>query len=229
MSFIKNNIKIVKEKIANTAIKAGRNPEDILLVAVTKTRTVDEIRQAIEAGITDVGENKVQELIQKQPQIPDVNWHLIGHLQTNKINKVLPIVKMIQSVDSLKLAEAISKRCVRDETTIDILVEVNTSREASKFGITPENAVKIVEQMANLPNIKILGLMTIGEFLPNPEKVRPCFIELRKIKNQIAELKLPNVEMRHLSMGMTNDYEVAIEEGATIVRIGTAIFGARNY
>jgi pyridoxal phosphate enzyme (YggS family) len=230
MSEIKQNLEKVRTKISEAAIKSGRNPEDVLLVVVTKTRSAEEVREAIDAGVTDIGENRAQELIGKVPQISeDVNWHMIGHLQTNKINKVLPVVRMIQSVDSLKLAKNISKRCVRDGMTMDVLVEVNTSRESSKFGINPTNALNVVKEMQPLAGITIKGLMTVAEFLENPEQVRPCFIELRRIRDEIADQNWEGISMEHLSMGMTNDYEVAIEEGATIVRIGTAIFGPREY
>ncbi len=227
---IETRLAKVRQRMAEAAIRVGRNPDKITLVAATKTRTVEEIRLAMAAGVAIIGENRVQEADKKFPHIPSgtVEWHLIGHLQSNKINKALELFSLIHSVDSLPLAAAISKRALSKNKCIDILIEVNTSGEDSKFGVAPENTIELVRQASTLEAIQILGLMTIGPFLEDGDDIRPCFVRLRELRDEIANLKLPNVIMKHLSMGMTNDFEIAIEEGATLVRIGTAIFGPRQ-
>jgi len=192
------------------------------------------ILEARDAGITRFGENRIQEAIKKFGQHrqnfsdPAVELHLVGHLQTNKVRKALDLFDTIQSVDSMHLAEALSRIAKESNHTIPILLEVNTSGEASKFGIPPEQTLELVRRAAPLPGIEIRGLMTVGAWLPNPEDVRPCFRMLRELRDRIKAERIPNVGMGSLSMGMTNDFEVAIEEGATIVRIGTAIFGPRE-
>jgi len=230
------NIKALRQRIQQVCQRIGRNPEEITLVAVTKTVDVRRIQEAFDAGIRDLGENRVQELLEKKDKLPkDIRWHLVGHLQTNKVKYIIDFVHLIHSVDSFKLAEEIERRASCPDKsgdararTVDVLIEVNTSDEPSKFGVKPEKAIELVKRIAELPHIKIQGLMTIGAFLPNPEDVRPCFTLLRQLRDAVEREKVDGVSMRHLSMGMTNDFEVALEEGATILRIGTAIFGARN-
>jgi pyridoxal phosphate enzyme (YggS family) len=226
---IHENVLHVRERIAAAAERALRDPEEVALVAVTKTVELPKIVEAIEAGVTCIGENRVQEAERKLGEdLPSVEKHLVGHLQTNKVKKALELFDMIQSVDSLRLAREISTRCEARGTMIDVLVEVNTSGEETKYGLPPGEVMAAVEEMADLRGLAIRGLMTIGAFLPDPEDVRPCFRELREIRNEIEERVIPGVSMEHLSMGMTNDFEVAIEEGATIVRVGRAIFGERG-
>lgn len=225
---IRSNILQVLQRIEDAAARSLRDARDVKLVAVTKTVERSLIIEAIEAGITAIGENRVQEADRKfRESLPPVEKHLVGHLQTNKVRKALEIFDMIQSVDSLRLAREISTRCEAAGRTIDILVEVKTSGEETKYGLDPAETVEAVHEMADLRGIRIVGLMTIGAFLDDPEGVRPCFRSLREIRDAIEEEVIPGVAMDHLSMGMTNDYEVAIEEGATIVRVGRAIFGER--
>jgi pyridoxal phosphate enzyme (YggS family) len=224
----------VQERVAEAAIRANRDPDEIRIIAVSKTMPLERILEARDAGITRFGENRIQEAIQElgshRENFPDsgVELHLVGHLQTNKARKALDIFDMIHSVDSLHLAETLSRVAQETYRTIPVLIEVNTSDEESKFGVPPERTMELVRQAAQLPNIEIQGLMTVGAWLSDPEKVRPCFAMLRELRDRIVEQHIPNVDLRVLSMGMTNDFEVAIEEGATLVRIGTAIFGPRN-
>lgn len=226
---IADNVREVLDRIEAAASRALRDPGDVKLVTVTKTVEPARIVEAIEAGATCIGENRVQEAERKfKGELPPVEKHLVGHLQTNKVRKALPLFDMIQSVDSVRLAREISTACESTGADIDVLVEVNTSGEETKFGLRPDETVEAIEEMADLRGLRILGLMTIGAFLPDPEDVRPCFRRLRELRNIIEERVIPGVSMEHLSMGMTNDYEVAIEEGATIVRVGRAIFGERG-
>ena len=226
---IRSNILQVMERIEDAAARSLRDARDVKLVAVTKTVEPPRIVEAIEAGIAAIGENRVQEADRKFRQgLPPVEKHLVGHLQTNKVKKALEIFDMIQSVDSVRLAREISNRCEAAGRTMDVLVEVNTSGEETKYGLEPTETVAAVREMADLKGLRIVGLMTIGAFLPDPEDVRPCFRTLREIRDTVEEAVIPGVSMDHLSMGMTNDYEVAIEEGATIVRVGRAIFGERG-
>ncbi|MCI0495911.1 YggS family pyridoxal phosphate-dependent enzyme [candidate division KSB1 bacterium] len=228
MSLTDNIIKL-KQRIEIACKKAGRSPDEITLVAVTKTVGIDEIQRAIDSGIQHIGENRVQEAEQKFEQIgKQATWHLIGHLQTNKVKKAIPIFDFIHSVDSLHLAEAISKHAIQMQQEIPCLVEVKTSAEATKFGIAPESTIEFVRQIAPLPGIQVQGLMTIGAFLPDPEQVRPYFRMLRKLRDEVEQAGIGRVTMQYLSMGMTNDFEVAIEEGANMIRVGRAIFGERN-
>ncbi len=229
MDVLAENLKRVEERIASAALKSGRRPEDITLVAVTKTVEPERINRAIQLGVKIIGENRVQEARDKKPEVLPVTWHLVGHLQTNKVKYAVRLFDMIQSVDSLHLAEEISKRCVAEGKTMPILIEVNTSGEPTKYGCKPDEAAELVARVAELPNLQIQGLMTIGLFTDNPEEVRPCFVTLRELAEKIDSQRIPNVRMDVLSMGMTSDFEVAIAEGATMVRIGTAIFGARVY
>jgi len=218
----------VRERIAGAARRSGRKPEEILLVAATKTIPAERIQEAIRAGIRALGENRVQEAEEKIREIRDkVAWHLVGHLQTNKARKAVEIFDWIHAVDSLHLAQAVGKRARELGKAVPVLVEVNTSGEATKYGLSPERAGEELERIASVEGLAVKGLMTVGSFGPM-EEARACFRNLRRLRNEIARCTFPNVTMEHLSMGMTNDFEAAIEEGATMVRIGTAIFGARN-
>lgn len=199
-------------------------PSSIKLIAVSKTHTADEINAAIDCGITDIGENKVQEILSKYDSVKKVNWHFIGHLQTNKVKQIIDKVYMIHSVDSLHLAEEISKRATHE---VNILIQVNAAGEEQKFGVSPDQVLDLANSVKDLPNIKLRGLMHIAPAADNPEDVRVYF---KKVKNIFDKLKPQfGEDFDTLSMGMSNDYKVAIEEGATCVRIGTAIFGERNY
>jgi PLP dependent protein len=227
---INDNLDILGKRIKRSCGKSGRNISEITLVAVTKTLSTDIVKKALSAGIVDLGENKVQELVSKKNELPDnIRWHLIGHLQKNKVKYIAEFVHMIHSIDSYDLAIEVDKQAKKFKRQIPVLIQVNTSDEDSKFGTEPENALALVKAAAGLENIKVSGLMTIGAFFKDAEMVRPCFKNLKSIFDKIKGLDLKNVDMKHLSMGMTNDFEVAIEEGATIVRIGTALFGERNY
>ena len=209
---------------------SGRNPEDVTLIAVSKTKPVSDIEQIYAAGIREFGENKVQEMNDKQKVLPgDINWHMIGHLQRNKVKYIVDNVAMIHSVDSVRLAEEISKEAVKKNVTVDILVEVNVAKEESKFGLYTEDVRQFVEQISKLPGINIKGLMTSAPFVDNPEDNRQYFKKLKDLSVDINAKNIDNVHMDFLSMGMTNDYVVAVEEGATHVRVGTAIFGHRDY
>ncbi|CUU08603.1 hypothetical protein JGI1_02125 [Candidatus Thermokryptus mobilis] len=229
MVMIFDNVQKIKQKIREVCLKTGRNPEDVTIVAVTKTVPVERIIEVVNAGIYDIGENKVQELLEKRKSIDNVRWHFVGHLQTNKVKYIVDFVHLIHSVDSFKLALEIEKRARRINRVVDVLIEVNTSGERTKYGVKPEETLNLVRQISeNCEYVWVKGLMTVAAYLPNPEDVRPMFRTLRELRDEISKFNFRNVEMRHLSMGMSNDYEVAVEEGATIVRIGTAIFGPRK-
>lgn len=226
---IRENLNIVEQTVAASCKKAGRGREEVTLIAVSKTKPLSDLQEAYEAGVRDFGENKVQELIDKIPALPsDIRWHMIGHLQRNKVKYIIGKVSMIHSVDSLRLAEEISKEAVRKDTAVDILIEVNAAGEESKYGVTLEEAPKLVRQIASLPGIHIKGLMTIAPFTENPEDNRSFFRKLMQLSVDIERKNIDNVNMTALSMGMTGDYSVAIEEGATCVRVGTGIFGERG-
>ena len=232
---IGQNLEIISGRIEKACKKSGKNADEIRLIAVTKTIPPEVIGQAYDHGVRDFGENKVQELVSKIDKTPnDINWHFIGHLQRNKVKQIRNFVHLIHSVDSLSLATEINKNAGEVSRKIPVLIQVNTSNEESKFGIDPDKAIELVKESAVLPNIKIMGLMTIGAFVEDPplfndpEKVRPYFKKLKELFESIQKLNIDNIEMKHLSMGMTNDFEVAIEEGSTMIRIGTAIFGSRN-
>ena len=230
MKTIKQNIQIAEEKITAAAERAGRKREDVLLLAVSKTKPVEVIREAVACGLTSLGENKVQEIMEKyEPMGDGVHWHLIGHLQTNKVKYIIDKVDMIHSVESLRLAEEINKRAAAKSLVMDVLVEVNMAEEESKFGIQPERVEEFLRQIAPLPHIRVRGLMTVAPFVENPEENRVYFRKMRELLVDMNQKKIDNINMDVLSMGMTGDYEVAIEEGATIVRVGTGIFGERYY
>lgn len=220
MGTIQDNVK----KILNEL------PKGVQLVAATKTRTPEEILEAIDAGVKIIGENYVQEAMKKFEVIGNkVQWHFIGHLQRNKVKYVVRMFDKIETVDSVKIATEIDKRCRQIGKVMPVFVEINSGKEEQKSGVLPEDAEQLIRQIAGLQHIKVMGLMTMGPRFGNPEDSRPYFVETRKIFDRIKKLGLPNVEMRYLSMGMTNSYKIAIEEGANIVRIGTKIFGGRKY
>ena len=227
---LSDNLHEVQENIRKACERSGRNPEDVMLIAVSKTKPVSDIEQIYAAGIREFGENKVQEMNDKQKVLPgDINWHMIGHLQRNKVKYIVDNVAMIHSVDSVRLAEEISKEAVKKNVAVDILVEVNVAKEESKFGLYTEDVSQFVEQISKLPGINIKGLMTSAPFVDNPEDNRQYFKKLKDLSVDINAKNIDNVHMDFLSMGMTNDYVVAVEEGATHVRVGTAIFGHRDY
>lgn len=226
------NIAVIEERINNACKKSGREVSEVKLLLATKTVPAGRLKIALQAGQTLIAENKVQELKEKYEALKDIPHtnHFIGHLQTNKIKDLLKYnVSCIQSLDRLDLAEKLHQRLEFENKTIDVLVQVNTSDEESKFGVYPGKAVELVRQVAVLDRLKIKGLMTIGLFSSETEKVRKCFRLLKEIQHQIIALNIPGVEMQELSMGMSSDLETAIEEGATIVRVGTAAFGQRMY
>lgn len=227
---IELNIIEVKENIIKACEKSGRNPEDVTLIAVSKTKPLEMLQEAYSCNMRNFGENKVQELTGKIDAMPDdCKWHMIGHLQTNKVKYIAGKVELIHSVDSIRLAEEISKESVKRNIVTDILVEVNVAGEESKFGIKPSETLDFIENISKLPGIAVKGLMTIAPYVENAEENRKIFQNLSKLSIDIANKDIDNVNMCILSMGMTNDYIVAVEEGATHVRVGTAIFGERNY
>lgn len=227
---IKENIKEVQDKIKAACERSGRSPEDVTLIAVSKTKPVEAIFEAIEAGMTDFGENKVQELCDKLEVVKKpLNWHLIGHLQTNKVKYIVDKACLIHSVDSLHLAQKIQSEAEKKDVHANILIEVNVAEEESKFGITTDNTIAMVTEIAKLPRVHIKGLMIIAPYTQNPEENRQFFKKLKQLSVDIISKNIDNVDMSILSMGMTGDYEVAVEEGATHVRVGTGIFGERNY
>ena len=227
---LSDNLHEVQENIRKACERSGRNPEDVTLIAVSKTKPVSDIEQIYAAGIREFGENKVQEMNDKQKVLPgDINWHMIGHLQRNKVKYIVDNVAMIHSVDSVRLAEEISKEAVKKNVTVDILVEVNVAKEESKFGLYTEDVRQIVEHISKHTGINIKVLKTSAPFVDNPEDNRQYFKKLKDLSVDINAKNIDNVHMDFLSMGMTNDYVVAVEEGATQVRVGTAIFGHRDY
>lgn len=227
---IRENIERVKENIRTACEKSGRKAEDVTLIAVSKTKPISMLQEAYECGCRDFGENKVQELVEKWEQMPkDIRWHMIGHLQRNKVKYIVDKVYMIHSVDSLRLAEEISKEAGKKGVTVSILIEINVAEEETKFGTTCEEACRLVEEIAKLPHLVIKGLMTIAPYVENPEENKQYFEKLRQIYVDINRKNIDNVYMDELSMGMTGDYEVAVTEGATYVRVGTGIFGERFY
>jgi pyridoxal phosphate enzyme (YggS family) len=225
---VSDRIAEVTRRIQAACDRAGRDPREVTLVAVTKTVPPERIREAVAAGVKILGENRVQEAAAKASFVlGGAIWHLVGHLQTNKVKRALTIFDMIQSVDSLALAREIDRRASEAGRRVDVLVEVNTSREASKFGAAPEECVDLVGEMSHFRHISVEGLMTIGAFTSDEGAVRACFRRLRDLRERIQSAKLEGVPMEYLSMGMTSDFEIAIEEGSNMLRIGTAIFGAR--
>lgn len=226
---LEQNIISIKEKIRTAAERAKRKPDDIHLVAVTKNVSSEIIQKAMDMGINILGENRVQEAKSKIDKVEGkVDWHMIGHLQTNKVKDAVELFSMIHSLDSVKLAREIDKRARRIEKVMDVLVQVNIGKEETKFGVKPECVADFISEIAPLPNIKIRGLMAMAPYSKNPENSRKYFNRMKKIYDNIKNSKLENVSMEYLSMGMTGDFQVAIEEGSNMVRIGTGIFGKRN-
>lgn len=227
---IRDQLHDVEKKIQAACERAGRKREEVTLIAVSKTKPVEVLQEAYDLGVRVFGENKVQELTEKYDALPrDIRWHMIGHLQTNKVKYIVEKAELIHSVDSLRLAQAIEKEAAKRERTVDILVEVNVAEEESKFGVRVDEVIPFIEKLALFSHIHVCGLMTIAPFVENPEENRPILKNLHKLSVDIAHKNIDNVNVNILSMGMTNDYEVAIEEGATMVRVGTGIFGARDY
>ena len=227
---LKKNIENVLTRVKDAAIVSHREPSDIELVAVTKTVDVDVIDEAIDYGILHMGESRVQELLKKYEQIGNVvKWHLIGHLQRNKVKYIIDKVDIIHSLDSFKLAKEIDKRAENINRIIECLLQVNISEEKTKYGVSPKDVEHILRDITSLNNIKIVGLMTIAPHVGDREQIRQCFRTLKNIFDRMSEIDFPNVKMKYLSMGMSNDFEIAIQEGANLIRIGTSIFGERNY
>ncbi|HHV27160.1 MAG TPA: YggS family pyridoxal phosphate-dependent enzyme [Tissierellia bacterium] len=227
---IKENLLKVQENIENALIRSGRKNENIDIIAVTKTVDVDIINESISLGINNIGENKVQEIQKKYDNInDDVNWHMIGHLQSNKVKYIIDKVNLIHSLDRLSLAKEINKRAKAKDIVKDVLIQVNISEEKSKFGLKKEEVVPFIEKILEMKNIRVKGLMTMAPHVENPEEIRYVFRDLRNLGYKIENRNYENIEMKYLSMGMSNDYEVAIEEGSNMVRLGTALFGKRIY
>ena len=228
---LQENYESVDKKITEACRRAGRNRDAVTLIAVSKTKPLSDIEELLQnTDAENFGENKVQELVDKYEHISrPVKWHMIGHLQTNKVKYIIDKAELIHSVDSLKLAETIEKEAAKHDLIADILVEVNVAEEESKFGMKMEEVIPFVEKVSAFPHVRVRGLMTIAPFVEDPEENRSIFADLHKLYVDIKQKNIDNGTVSILSMGMTNDYEVAIEEGATMVRIGTGIFGARNY
>ena len=230
MSEVTMNLKAVQNMIQETAVRVQRDPSEVLLVAVSKTKPVELIQEAYDAGIRDFGENKVQELCEKMEVLPaDIHWHMIGHLQRNKVKYIVGKVTLIHSVDSLRLAEEISRIAQKQKVSQDILVEVNMGREESKFGVMPEGAEELIRQISLLPGVKVCGIMTSAPYVVDFEENREIFHKMRQLSVDIDSKNIDNVSMDILSMGMSQDYVAAIEEGATMIRVGSKIFGQRYY
>ncbi|MBN2427335.1 MAG: YggS family pyridoxal phosphate-dependent enzyme [Deltaproteobacteria bacterium] len=226
---VRENLGHVREQLSAACNRAGRNPEDVRLVAIAKTKPVDVVREALSAGQTVIGESYVQEFVDKAEAIREsVEWHFVGALQTNKVKYLAGKVALIHSVDRLHLAEEIDRQWAKIGQAVDILIQLNLGHEVTKSGADEEELEKLVREIAQLEHVKIKGLMTLPPYLDDPEDVRPFFRHLRELARYIDGLGIAGVEMRELSMGMTHDFEVAIEEGATLIRVGTAIFGARR-
>lgn len=227
---IQENLKQVEANIVEACKRAGRDRREVTLIAVSKTKPIEMIKEVMDAGIIEFGENKVQEMTQKYEELPkDLHWHLIGHLQRNKVKYIVDKACLIHSVDSLRLAETINEEAIKKGVIADVLIEVNAAQEETKFGVSLEETVELISEIAKLPNVRIKGLMTIAPYVADPEENRVHFKNLKQLSVDIKAKNLDNVCMDVLSMGMTNDYQVAIEEGATMVRVGTGIFGERNY
>lgn len=222
---IQSNLTAVQERIESAAERVGRNPADIKLAVITKMVDIDRIKKAIDCGVKIIGENRVHEASEKQPEIGrSVEWHMVGHLQSRKAKDAVHLFDMVQSVESTSTANALQKRCSDTGRNMPVLIEINTSHEEQKYGISPDTAESFIREVASLPNLRIEGLMTMAAFVPHPERVRPSFRLLRELADALREKTIENADFDILSMGMSNDFEVAIEEGSTMVRIGTAIF-----
>ena len=227
---IKDNLKEVEKNISAACEQAGRNPDEVTLIAVSKTKPIEMLMEAYDAGVRDFGENYVQELVDKIEAMPDdIRWHMIGHLQRNKVKYVVGRASMIHSVDSLRLAEAVNQEAVKKGIVADILIEVNVAGELNKFGFKPEEVEAFVRAISGFSGIRVRGLMTSAPYVENPEDNRWYFRQLKQSCVDINAKNIDNINMDVLSMGMTNDYVIAVEEGATHIRVGTAIFGHRDY
>ena len=225
---IKEQLEEVRERVNAACLRAGRDPKSVTLIAVSKTKPAQAVQEAYEAGARDFGENKVQEILQKQPALPqDIRWHMIGHLQRNKVHQVIGKAVLIHAVDSLRLAEQIEQEAAKRNLDVDVLLEINVAKEESKYGFFLEDAEEAIRRISALPHVQIKGLMTIAPFVENPEENRGIFQKLYQFSVDINDKNIDNVTMGVLSMGMSGDFEVAIEEGATMVRVGSSIFGAR--
>ena len=227
---ITENLEQVRKNIDEACRMAGRDPKEVTLIAVSKTKPVSMLKEAYDAGARCFGENKVQEIMDKHPQLPeDIQWHMIGHLQRNKVKYIVDKVSMIHSVDSLRLAQTIEQEAAKHNVCGPVLLEVNVAQEESKFGLKMDEVLPLIETIADFPHIKVQGLMTIAPYVENAEDNRDFFRQLKKLSVDIEAKNINNVSMSVLSMGMTGDYQVAVQEGATMVRVGTGIFGERNY
>ena len=227
---ITENLEQVRKNIDEACRMAGRDPKEVTLIAVSKTKPVSMLKEAYDAGARCFGENKVQESMDKHPQLPeDIQWHMIGHLQRNKVKYIVDKVSMIHSVDSLRLAQTIEQEAAKHNVCVPVLLEVNVAQEESKFGLKMDEVLPLIETIADFPHIKVQGLMTIAPYVENAEDNRDFFRQLKKLSVDIEAKNINNVSMSVLSMGMTGDYQVAVQEGATMVRVGTGIFGERNY
>lgn len=225
---ISRNIELVNEKIKKHCEIVGRNMDEVTLITVSKTKPVELLKEAYMAGSRDFGENRVQELLEKYDQLPtDMRWHLIGHLQTNKVKYIVDKVYMIHSLESIKLAQEISKEALKKNVSVKVLIEVNIGNEDSKFGLSKEQVIPFLKEIHNLPGLQVEGLMAIAPICENPEENRAYFKEMKQLSVDIIRENIDNINMNVLSMGMTGDYTVAVEEGATYVRVGTGIFGER--
>ena len=230
MDSIRENLRNIRSRIEKAAERAGRSPDEITLVGVSKVQPLEKIQAAVEAGLVHLGENRVQEAAGKVPQIKgNVHWRLVGHLQRNKAKKAVELFDMIESIDSERLAEEVARRCVDAGKTMDILLEVNVGGEEAKTGIEASKLMDLARFCARLEGISVKGIMVIPPFDTNPENSRPYFQRSRRLFEELRGAAIEGLDIRHLSMGMSSDFEVAIEEGATIVRVGTAIFGQRKY
>ena len=227
---LRENLEEVRSNIEAAVNRSGRDAKDVTLIAVSKTKPVSMIREVYDLGVRDFGENRVQEILEKYDKLPgDIRWHLIGHLQTNKVKYIIDKVCLIHSVDSYKLAREISKEAQKCSRTVDILIEVNVAGEESKFGVAPGDLEELVRNIALLPGICIKGLMTVAPYVVDSEENRGIFVKMKQFAVDISKKSIDNVFMDYLSMGMSGDYTVAVEEGSTMVRVGTSIFGERNY
>lgn len=227
---ITENLEQVRKNIDEACRMAGRDPKEVTLIAVSKTKPVSMLKEAYDVGARCFGENKVQEIMDKHPQLPeDIQWHMIGHLQRNKVKYIVDKVSMIHSVDSLRLAQTIEQEAAKHNVCVPVLLEVNVAQEESKFGLKMDEVLPLIETIADFPHIKVQGLMTIAPYVENAEDNRDFFRQLKKLSVDIEAKNINNVSMSVLSMGMTGDYQVAVQEGATMVRVGTGIFGERNY
>jgi len=230
MEYIKKNLDEIELRIQSACDKVGRSRNEVQLIAVSKTVEADVMNASIDVGVTDLGENRVQEIRRKFDDVKEARWHLIGHLQSNKVKYIIDKVALIHSVDSLKLAEEINKRAQSHELIMPVLLQVDMALEASKFGVGSSDVYDLVKQVLELKNIRVEGLMFIAPFVDNPEDVREYFKQMKVLFEDIkAKVSHERLDMKHLSMGMTNDFEVAIEEGATLLRVGTGVYGMRNY